>query len=218
MGTASGFTGWSPAAAEFYRGLEADNSREYWLAHKSVYEQEVLAPMQALLEELAPEFGEAKIFRPNRDIRFSADKSPYKTAIGALMDRGYAHFSADGLGVGAGCHMMAPDQLERFRSAILDDTTGPELRSAIAVVEGRGIGVITHDSLKSVPRGFDKEHPRADLLRRKDLTVWKEWPASTDWIATPEAAVHVAETLRAARPVTDWLDENVGSSTLERRR
>jgi uncharacterized protein (DUF2461 family) len=86
--TAPAFPGWPAAAVEFYRGLEADNSRAYWISRKDVYEESVRAPMEALLHELADEFGEGKIFRPNRDIRFSADKSPYKTAIGALLERG----------------------------------------------------------------------------------------------------------------------------------
>ena len=79
------FTGWPAAAVEFYRGLEADNSKAYWTAHRAEYDALVLAPMEALLDDLEGEFGEGRIFRPYRDIRFSADKSPYKTAIGATL-------------------------------------------------------------------------------------------------------------------------------------
>src|ERR1051325_11884594 len=75
------FRGWPAEALEFYEGLEADNSKTYWTAHKTVYDEKVHAPMLALLAELEPEFGAGKIFRPYRDVRFSADKSPYKTAI-----------------------------------------------------------------------------------------------------------------------------------------
>src|ERR1051325_11582899 len=82
------FRGWPAEALEFYEGLEADNSRTYWLAHKDVYDKQVQAPMADLLADLAAEFGVGKIFRPNRDVRFSADKSPYKTAIGAQLERG----------------------------------------------------------------------------------------------------------------------------------
>ena len=96
------FSGWPAVALEFYEGLEADNSKTYWTAHKAVYEAGVLAPMDELLAELEDEFGEAKVFRPNRDIRFSADKSPYKTAIGATLSAGgYVQLSADGLAAGA---------------------------------------------------------------------------------------------------------------------
>src|SRR5215204_6947957 len=115
------FTGWPVEAVEFYRGLEADNSKGYWTEHKAEYDALVLAPMQALLDDLEAEFGAGKVFRPYRDIRFSADKTPYKTAIGATIgESGYVQFSASGLGVGGGCHMMATDQLGRFRAAIDD--------------------------------------------------------------------------------------------------
>ena len=91
------FKGWSAEAIEFFEALEADNSKTFWHAHKSIYEQEVRRPMEELLDELAKEFGEGKIFRPNRDIRFSADKSPYKTNIaGTLSKGGYVSLSAEG--------------------------------------------------------------------------------------------------------------------------
>ena len=98
------FEGWPEEALEFYEGLEADNSKAYWTEHKAVYEDEVLRPMTDLVEELAAEFGEAKIFRPYRDVRFSADKSPYKTHIGALLGTGYVQLSADGLAAGDGMY------------------------------------------------------------------------------------------------------------------
>ena len=112
------FRGWRPEALEFFEGLETDNSKAYWQAHRSTYETEVLAPMEELLAELEPEWGEGRIFRPYRDIRFSADKSPYKTNIAAMVGPGYVHLSADGLGAGMGMYHMAPDQLERFRDVL----------------------------------------------------------------------------------------------------
>jgi uncharacterized protein (TIGR02453 family) len=213
-----GFEGWPDAALDFFLGLEADNSKPYWTAHKDIYDRDVLAPMQALVEELAPEFGEGKIFRPYRDVRFSADKSPYKTAIGALLGGGgYVQLSASGLGAGAGCHTMAPDQLARFRSAVADDGTGEELEQAIAAVESHGIDIMVHDSLASAPRGYPKDHPRAALLRDKDLSAWRHWDPEP-WLNTPAAADHVVGFLRASRPLTDWLDANVGPTTIQRNR
>jgi uncharacterized protein (DUF2461 family) len=87
------FHGWTDAILDFYEGLEADNTKTYWQEHKQVYDEQVLEPMKELLGELTDEFGEPKIFRPNRDIRFSADKTPYKTQIGAtLSGHGYCRF------------------------------------------------------------------------------------------------------------------------------
>ena len=77
------FAGWPPEAIEFYEGLVADNSKAYWQAHREDYERAALAPMLELIAELSPQFGEGHVFRPYRDVRFSADKSPYKTSIAA---------------------------------------------------------------------------------------------------------------------------------------
>lgn len=133
------FRGWPAEAIEFYEGLEADNSRTYWQAHKAEYEQLVQQPMQQLLAELAPEFGEGRIYRPYRDIRFSADKSPYKTAMAAsLASGGYIQLSADGLGAGCGMYMLDPDQLDRYRRAVVDDRRGTKLASIVAGTSKRG--------------------------------------------------------------------------------
>ena len=69
------FTGWPEEALDFYEELEIDNSKAYWTGHKAVYQEKILRPMTELVEELAPEFGDPKIFRPYRDVRFSKDKS-----------------------------------------------------------------------------------------------------------------------------------------------
>jgi uncharacterized protein (TIGR02453 family) len=159
------FTGWPASALEFYAGLEADNSKTYWTEHKDVYETDVLAPMNALLDELAEEFGEGKIFRPYRDVRFSTDKSPYKTTIAAVLERGgFIQLSAQGLDVGAGCHGLASDQLGRYRLAVADEGSGIQLQDLIAELEDRGVSVAASERLKSTPRGYPKDHPRAELL------------------------------------------------------
>jgi uncharacterized protein (TIGR02453 family) len=208
-----GFQGWPIEAVEFYEGLEADNSRTYWLAHKTTYDEAVYAPMAALLAELEAEFGSGKIFRPNRDVRFSADKSPYKTAIGAVLDSGgYIQFSARGLAAGNGMYMMAPDQLDRYRKAVADDVTGAGLEKVIAEVEGHQISVTGHDTLKTAPRGYPRDHPRVDLLRQKGLIAWKEWPVK-GWLGTRAAKTRVVDFLRASRPLYDWLGRHVGDSS-----
>ncbi len=113
------FRGWPAEALHFYEGLEADNSKAYWQDNKDTYDTCCRAPMDELLAELAPEFGAAKLFRPYRDVRFSADKTPYKTSIAAsLAGGGYVHLSADGLVVGSGMYHLAADQLERYRAAV----------------------------------------------------------------------------------------------------
>jgi uncharacterized protein (TIGR02453 family) len=206
------FQGWPAEALEFYEGLEAENSKEYWTSHKDVYERCVREPMEALLEELAPQYGEAKIFRPNRDIRFSADKSPYKTHIGAVLEGGgYVQLSADGLGAGSGCYQMTPDQLARYREAVAEEKSGKALESVVAKLRKAGIEMMSHDRLKSAPRGYPKDHPRIELLRNKNLAAWRHWPVEA-WLGTPEAKKHVVAFLKATRPLNDWLSTNVGGN------
>jgi uncharacterized protein (TIGR02453 family) len=211
------FRGWPAEALEFYEGLAADNSKTYWTAHKATYDQMVLAPMTELLTEMEPEFGRGKIFRPNRDVRFSADKSPYKTTIGAVLDRGgYVQLSADGLAAGNGMWMMAADQLERYRRSVADDASGDELVKMIAEIERQHIEVTGHDSLKTAPRGYPRDHPRLDLLRNRGLVAWKQWPVAA-WLGTAAAKRRIVDFLHTTRPLQEWLDRHVGPSTLPAR-
>lgn len=208
------FRGWPAAALEFFVGLEADNSRDYWHAHRSEYDTHVKAPMEELLQELEPDFGSGRIFRPNRDTRFSRDKSPYKTNIAATFERGgYVSLSADGLGVGSGYYMLAPDQLERFRRAVAADRTGGEVEALVRDLRSRKYEVNAHEVLKTAPKGYPKDHPRIDLLRHKGLIVWRHWEPAA-WLGTKAAKARVVEVLRAAEPLVEWLDANVGESRL----
>ena len=205
------FAGWPEEALDFYDGLEADNSRTYWQAHKDVYETCVLGPMAELMAELEPVHGETKIYRPYRDLRFSKDKSPYKTAIGAHVGEGYVQLSAAGLAAGRGMYGMEPDQLARYRAAVAADRTGAALEEGIAVLRKHDIDVHGRESLKSAPRGYPADHPRIELLRHKGLVAWKEWPVEP-WLATPAARQRIADFLIASEPLGDWLTQNVGPS------
>jgi uncharacterized protein (TIGR02453 family) len=207
------FRGWPPEALAFFEGLEADNSKAYWQDHKGDYEHFVLRPMSELLSDLESEFGEGRIFRPYRDVRFSRDKSPYKTNIAATLNEGgYISFSADGLGAGSGYYMMASDQLDRFRHAIDDDRTGKDLEKIVKALEKSKIEVSAHDALKTAPKGYPKDHPRIDLLRQKGLIAWKHWPAGS-WLGSAQAKKRVVDLLHAAQPMGAWLDKNVGPTT-----
>ena len=133
MATSAQFSGWPAGVVDFYAGLEADNSRAYWLAHKAVYDNDVKAPFLALSDLVEKEFGPLRVFRPNRDIRFAKDKSPYKTAAAAVTEGSggthyYVSVSAEGLYAGAGYYHLMPDQLERFRAAVADARSGPRSR------------------------------------------------------------------------------------------
>ena len=204
------FDGWPEEALEFYEGLAADNSKAYWTARKSVYQDAVLRPMTDLVEELAAEFGEGKIFRPYRDVRFSPDKSPYKTHIGALVGTGYVQLSAAGLAAGDGMYTMSPIQLGRYRQAVLSEQAGPELEKVIAGIERQGVSVSARGTLKTAPRGYPVDHQRIGLLRYKGIFAWQQWPVES-WLETEAARDRVAGFLRTTRPLSSWLDTYVGA-------
>jgi uncharacterized protein (TIGR02453 family) len=203
------FKGWPAEAIEFYEGLEADNSKSYWLAHKPEYDQLVHQPMQQLLAELAPQFGEGRVFRPYRDIRFSRDKSPYKTNIAARLGTvGYIQLSAEGLGVGSGMYELDADQLDRYRQAVVDDRSGKQLTKIVSALTRRGIEVTAHETLKTAPRGYPKDHPRVELLRHKGLVAWSHWPVGA-WLGTGQTKKRVVDFLHGAAPLRDWMATHV---------
>jgi uncharacterized protein (TIGR02453 family) len=201
------FTGWPAEAVEFYDGLEVDNSKEYWREHKAIYERSVEGPMEDLLGELAERFGAGRVFRPHRDVRFSRDTSPYKLHCAAHLPAGYISFSAEGLMVGSGLYMPEPQHLRRFRDAVADDRTGPELEGIVADLRAGGYEVGAHEVLKTAPKGFPKDHPRIDLLRHKGLVMSRSWPVAR-WLSTAKAKDRVVAALEAARPLNAWLERH----------
>jgi uncharacterized protein (TIGR02453 family) len=214
------FEGFGPEVRKWFQGLEADNSKEYFVASRDVFEESIRGQMEALLTELSEKFGgEVKMFRQNRDIRFSADKSPYKThTYGVVYGSGlaaqglYASVSADGLVAGSGYHTMARDQLDRYRNEVADDKHGEELMRLVAKAEKAGLE-LWGESLATAPRGYPKDHERIELLRRKSLSLGATLefrPA----ISRTDGLQFTTRTWRAAAPVSGWLDEHVGASTL----
>jgi uncharacterized protein (TIGR02453 family) len=205
------FSGWPASAVEFFQGLQADNSKAYWTANKARYEESVRGPMAELLGELSGEFGPGRIARPYRDVRFRADKSPYKTEIYAVLDRGgYIRFSADGLTAGLGYYMMSAAQLDRYRRGVDREADGSGLAALVERLSAEGFQVGGGQVLKGAPRGYPKDHPRIELLRCKGLICWRHWPVRP-WLHTAKAKDRVAGFLRAAAPLHRWLDRNVGS-------
>jgi len=216
------FAGFPDEGLVFYEGLEADNSKTYWTRHRQVYDSSVRAPMQALLDELAGEFGTAKVFRPYRDVRFSNDKTPYKDHQGAVVTpdgRGagawYVQVSADGLLVAGGAWRLESDQVARYRRAVADDVQGPRLRAEVDRLTAAG-WTVDGDRLVRVPPGFDVEDDRADLLRHKSLHATRRW-APADWLHERGALEEVRAAWRDLTALNAWLADNVGASSREPR-
>ncbi len=212
------FRGFPPEALSFYAGLEADNTKAYWTARKAVYDTAVRAPMEALIAEVDERYRPLRVFRPHRDVRFSPDKTPYKTHAGALgEDEGgaiyYVQLSAAGLMAAAGFYAMASDQLARFRAAVLDDDRGVALAGLVSAAERAGYEAVAVGALKTAPRGVPRDHPRIELLRRKGLALGWRWPAAA-WLHTAAARRRVEQAWAGTEAVNDWLRTNVGPCEL----
>jgi uncharacterized protein (TIGR02453 family) len=210
------FEGFGADVQEWFRGLEADNSRAYFSARRDFFEESIRDQMAALLEELSGKLGgEVKLFRQNRDIRFSPDKSPYKintygviygSALGTHL---YASISARGLVAGSGYYMLDRDELERYRESVADDERGPELAQAVAKTRKAGLE-LWGETLATAPRGYPKDHPRIELLRRKSLALGAALEFGHG-IARADGVRFVTRTWKAATPVTGWLEQHVGA-------
>lgn len=210
------FSGFPVEAIEFYEQLEADNSKAFWLENKHRFVEHVKTPMTELTEAL-DDFGPFHMFRPNNDLRFAKNKPPYKIAQGAFGESEggaghYVQFSARGLMAGAGYYGMAKDQLRRFRDAVVADATGEEIAGLVTDARRRGYEIGSIGELKTAPRGYDRDHPRIELIRRKGLMLSKDFGAPK-WLHSQQAVRRIRDCWDGAGEVCAWLDAHVGPST-----
>ena len=202
------FDGVRAAALDFYADLEVDNTKSLWEANKGVYAECVAGPMKALCAELAPTFGEAKVFRPYRDVRFAKDKTPYKTHQGAFVGVApstgyYVELSPRGVRVGGGFYEASGPRLAALREAMAEEKTGRALARLLTRFEKDGWEV-GGEQLKTAPRGYDVTHPRIDLLRRKQLFVGRPYGFGEDAIG-PGLVDRVRADWAALRPLVEWV-------------
>ena len=219
------FEGFADRDGRFFRALARNQRREWFEMHRREYEEGWLLPMRALLAEVRERIdalfphhplAAPKVFRIYRDVRFSKDKSPYKTHIGgyvAIDGAGqgpsapaalYVHLGATEVFVAAGQYMMDAVQLARFREAVLDDRRGGELVAILGRLTRAGFSVGSHEVLQRVPRGLDPGHPRVDLLKRKGLIVTFPDPSRRLLVARTLVDWLVTHTKRAV-PLVEWL-------------
>jgi len=210
MGTE--FRGWPEDCQRFFIGLELDNSKRYFEANRHTYEAAVKGPMVALIASLEKDYGPGKVFRANRDVRFSKDKSPYKTNIagyaGMEGDGGYVSLDARGLTVASGRYEFTPEQLTKYRKKVAADSTGAPLDVIVAKLEKSGYK-IGGEELKRVPPGFPQDHTRERLLRRKLLYAYKNFGLQP-WLGTAAARKQILKVFSDAGPLNDWMKRNVG--------
>src|SRR5215471_16175800 len=220
------FSAFPKESLQFLRNLKRNNNREWFLAHKAIYEQYVKQPTSDLIEALGAEFqrfapemvSTAKVsaYRIHRDTRFSKDKSPYKTHVAAVFPRSglgkhdgagfYLHIAPSEVFIGGGLYMPFPEDLRSVRQHIADE------HQAFAKIIGsrqfqKLFGGITGEQLSRVPRGFSATHPAAEYLR------YKNFLASRDF--APEVAVSprfyklVVQTFEGMVPFIRFLNEPI---------
>lgn len=201
------FAGFPVEAFEFYEGLEADNSKTYWNDHKPVYDEAVRAPMAALATELEKEFGESKVFRPNRDLRFSHDKSPYKTHQGLYVPSGYyLQIDAGGLLTAGGFYAGERPRIARFRAAVDNDISGKALERILAKLAKAGFEQ-GGQQVRTRPRGCPADHPRLALMRHETLTMRRQYAVHAR-LGSRTALDLVRADWRALRPLNTWVTDH----------
>lgn len=214
MPDVSEFTGFPRAAITFLQDLEANNDRDWFKANRARYDEHLVAPALALGDALS-RFGPVKLFRPYNDARFH-QRPPLKEHIGIPFGMTgatgyYVELSLDGLLVAAGMYRTQPDQVSRLRAGVVDGRRGAALARAVAKARDGGLSPGEPD-LKRVPRGFDADHARADLLRHRRLVLSRREPELPKWLHRPEAAERIAAWFDAATPTVKWLRDHVGPS------
>ncbi len=211
----TGFDCFPAGALRFLTDLKANNTRDWFAAHKAEFETLIKHPAQAfaadvagVLQDLTGQTHDSKVFRIHRDVRFSKDKTPYNSHVHiawSLAKGGPAWFF--GLTPEAltfGCGVMAFDKpgLARFRDHVLGPN-GAALADVTEALHGQGAR-ISAPELKRVPAGCDKDHPRAELLRHKGLTVWFD-AQGPDMAVQPGLVAQTRAQFEALRPVFDQL-------------
>ena len=202
------FTGFGADASDFLSGLAEENTKTFFEAHRDEYIASIRQPLEDLLGEVQDTYGPGRVMRPNRDVRFSADKSPYKTTASMWAgDVGgvYLSLSATGLEVGGGLYDPSRDQLARARHAIDSRPLVAKHLSDILGELTRGGFEVAGPSLKTAPRGFDRDHPAIELLRLKHYAAVKRLPSG----AAPDT---IRATWTAVLPLIEWCSKNVGAA------
>lgn len=222
------FQGFPEEAVAFFADLARNNDRAWFEAHKQVYRQSVLEPARQLVDALGPRLaallpglrfdsridGRGSIFRLHRDVRFSRDKSPYKTNLGMIfwLECGqkktespsfYVGLYPEGALVVSGIRRFPRPTLASYRQAVASPGGGRKLGRLLQDLEHRGYQV-GEPALARVPRGFDADHPNGDLLRRDGLQ------AKTDWIepavaASPDLLETCVRACSDMVPLNRWL-------------
>ena len=221
----AGFAGLPDEGLAFLEDLEEHNTKAFFDAHRQLFRDQVQAPFAALVEAAAaqlrasvPDLGQPKVFRIYRDLRFSRDKTPYKTSLSASVPSRppadgdgpgvatgfYVNVGPAGLYVASGLYHPARPELERVRAAIADPGAGPEFQAILAEAAVHGLEPWL-DPLQRMPKAWPADHPRAALLKARSLVLNRQHPRAP-WLHTAELLDHLVADWEAMIPFTRWLE------------
>lgn len=224
MASPVAFSGFSQDLLDFFQQLAKNNNKAWLDAHRREYDGLLIEPAKQFVAALAEELDsisphirakptiDGSIMRMNRDIRFSADKSPYKTALHFRFWQGtqkntspsfFMRFDATRLGIAAGVHGFTQEQLQAYRNAVADEQTGKALRRAIDTALAKGFE-LSGEHYKRVPKGFEPDHVNADLLRHNGLLVGQDMPLAEE-MCSPKAAKYILKQFKQLTPLHTWL-------------
>jgi len=216
------FAGISDEGLAFLEDLEEHNTREFFEPNKQLFRDRLQVPFEALLASAAARMeaagigvGQPKVFRIHRDLRFSKDKTPYKTNMAGYVrhrrseaqesDTGYyVSFAPSGLYAGGGLYRPSRPQLERIRAAVASDAEGPALAALLDEATGHGLEAGL-DPLQRVPKPYPADHPRADLLRARSLVLGRHHQRGP-WLVTTEVLDRLVDDWGQIAPLNRWLD------------
>lgn len=212
---ATSFDGFGRDVLDFFDELEVNNDRAWFAAHRDRYESGIAEPLRLLGEALAPAFGTPKAFRPFRDVRFSADERPIKEQAGLLLSaddggRYYSQLSAEGVFLAGGWWQPDKNALARFWSLVDSPAGARSTHDAVAAVEHGGFDLAADGRLTGAPRGYKRDHPEIELLRRTSLAVGRSLPAEP-WLFDASCVDHVADAWRVIGTWNRWLVDNIGT-------
>jgi uncharacterized protein (TIGR02453 family) len=234
MTTTPAFGGFPDATSDFLRGLTENNEKPWFERHRAEYEAYYVKPAVAFVTAIGPRLQkevsalvqyEARIngslFRINRDVRFSRDKTPYKTNLDLWFWEGnrkgwdstglFMRQTPEVLYLGAGMHHFGPEQMAAYRKAVIDPKLGEKLIEVSERLEAAGLEVGA-DARKTVPRGFDASHERARFLLYEGFVAM--------WVGPLPAEIRSAifvdwcvERFKTASPINEWLREALRQQT-----
>lgn len=208
------FEGFPRKGLSFLKDLKTNNDRDWFKEHKATYDDFVKAPLTAFVDDCDGRFGRGKMFRIHRDVRFSKNKDPYKTHASVVFEEEglvyYWHIEPGEHFAATGMHMMAKDQLQRFYAAIDEEKSGKKIVKLVEAAEEAGLS-IGGEALKTVARGYPKDHPRVRLLRHKGLTVSRNFKG-VRWMHDQSAGETVTDAWAEGDAINAWLKKHVGPS------